>query len=152
MASLCAGARVRRHTADWGLSLQSLVDSAAEATAVAERATDTYQRWLAVRESITDTVAASDQGEVAVLELGRTLQSINAKIDENGLRPLLDGEISSSDLGALKNVNALPGIIREFVATSDEFMQLAQISEAMVGTVVPVLNLTDSVPELAGAW
>lgn len=152
LASLCAGARVTWHTAEWGVSLQTLVDRAADATAVAERATDTYQRWLAVRQSITDTVAASDKAGAAVLELGRTLQSIDAKIDENGLRPLLDGEISASDLGALKNTNALHGIIQEFVATSDELMQLAELSEALVGTVVAVLDLTDSVPELAGVW
>jgi len=158
-ADRLAGHGVHRHlvaaeeTATWGENLvASFTNRAAQARALAGRATNTHQRWVAVRELIADTSQAAAQGEAAMQDLGATLRRVDQEIDDNDLRPLLDGELQVADLQALRNGDALVSIAHDFVGIADDLVRISQLSEAIVDTMVAVLDLTDSVPELANVW
>jgi hypothetical protein len=117
-----------------------------------QSASDTHQRWVAVRELVGETSQAAGEGQVAMNELGDTFQHINQEIADNELEPLLDTELTIADMRALTNGNALIRIAGEFVDTSEHLLTISNLLEVTVDTMNAVLDLTESVPALSGAW
>lgn len=152
LASITDGARVERSSDAWVRSFDSFINRAAQARAAAQATTDMRQRWVTVRELMAETSQAAGEGEIAMQELGQTFDHIDQEIEDNELHPLLDGEFQVADLRALRNGNALVRISREFVSTGDDLVTLSHLTEVMVETLVAVLDLTESVGELAPAW
>lgn len=158
LASICDGARIGQQPggtlASWthADSFSNFINRASQARSLVERATDTHQRWVAVRQLVGETSEAAGEGQVAMTELGDTFQHINQEIKDNELEPLLDTELTISDMRALTNGNALIRIAGEFVDTSEQLLTISNLLEVTVETMVAVLDLTESVPELAGAW
>lgn len=169
LASICDGVRISEGE-DWGwgssseepaeettgwshaASFDNFINRAAQARSMVQSASDTHQRWVAVRELVGETSEAAGEGQVAMNELGDTFQHINQEIADNELEPLLDTEMTISDLRALTNGNALIRIAGEFVDTSEHLVTISNLLEVIVDTLVAVLDLTESVPALSGAW
>lgn len=153
MASMSDGARVDQ-LPSWGhsASFNNFINRANQARALAQRATDTHARWVAVRDLMGETSVAAAEGQVAMQELGVTFNYIDQEIVDNELQPLLDTELTVADLRALRNGDALVRISQEFIATSEQLVTVSNLLEVIVETMVAVLDLTESVPELSGAW
>lgn len=153
VASIGDGARIALLPAwNHASSFDNFINRANQARAVAQRASNTHERLVTVRELMGETSQASAEGQVAMQELGDTFNYIDQEIQDNELEPLLDTDLTIADLRALRNGNALVRISREFITTSDELLTLSNLLEVIVETMVAVLDLTESVPELAGAW